>query len=229
MSISKMDLELIEEMNRYYEKRAAFADELMEYTSNAAMEVRLQPIVDIVGRIVADKHVLEIACGTGNWTQVLAKRAKSVVALDQSTTALKIAERKMANLDNVKLMLADAYRLDGVVEGFSVLFASDFWSHIPYAAIPHFSQTLRTKLSHGVQLAFLDMALNEYFEREPCHYDSDNNRISLRTTEDGTAYRVVKNFPSEDELRCLLSPVATNIEYRDFGELKRWMVTCRLR
>lgn len=228
MSISKIDLELIVEMNRYYETRAPFADELMEYTSNGAMESRLQPIVDFVAPLIGDQNVLEIACGTGNWTQVLAKRAKSVVAIDQSPTALTIAERKLASFDNVKLMLADAYRLDGIVEGFSVLFASDFWSHIPYAVIPIFLETVRRRLPGGARLVFLDMQTNNYFEQEPCCYDSSGNRIGFRKSEDGTTFRVVKNFPSEDELRRILSPVAENIEYQEFTALKRWIVTCRL-
>jgi ubiquinone/menaquinone biosynthesis C-methylase UbiE len=229
MSISEYNLQLIEEMNRYYEVRAPVADIMMSYSSNAEHERRLQPIVDLLTPLATDQEVLEIACGTGNWTQVLAKRASSVVAIDQSPTALAIAKRKLTNFKNTTLKLGDVYNLEGIDEKFSVVFASDFWSHIPNGVIPFFLETVRKNLVRGARLVLMDMQMNDYFEQEPCCYDSDNNRIGFRKAEDGVTYRVVKNFPSEDDLRRVLSPVAETVEYKEFSELKRWMVICNLR
>lgn len=216
--------DLIEQMNRYYEARAPWHDYYMSYTSIEKMEALLRPIVDIVEPIVTGRAVLEIACGTGNWTQALAKRAASVTATDISPTALGIARQKLSGYDNVTLIEGDAYHPENIDGAFDILFSADWWSHIPKARISDFLASIAKKLAPGSKAVFVDMSLTPYFEQEPCRYDSDSNRISLRKLPDGTPFEVVKNFPSEEELRTGLAHYSTNIDYFDFAALARWMV-----
>ncbi|MBW2119721.1 MAG: class I SAM-dependent methyltransferase, partial [Deltaproteobacteria bacterium] len=122
---------LIEEMNAYYDRHAPWHDQCMGYESNDNMEKLLTPIIKVFERHIRNKDVLEIACGTGNWTQFLAKRARSVLAVDMSPAALKIARTKISEYKNVSLGLANAYSLDGVCDLFDLVFAADWWSHIP--------------------------------------------------------------------------------------------------
>ncbi|HKK20034.1 MAG TPA: hypothetical protein VJ983_01065, partial [candidate division Zixibacteria bacterium] len=61
--------DLIEQMNRYYEARAPWHDQYMSYTSNEQLESALKPIVELLNPIIRGTRVLEVACGTGNWTQ----------------------------------------------------------------------------------------------------------------------------------------------------------------
>ena len=84
----------IQEMNAYYEKVAPLHDTFMGYTNNEAMEELLAPIIEWVEPFVRDRRVLEIACGTGNWTQVLSKRALKVTAVDRSAAYLALARPK---------------------------------------------------------------------------------------------------------------------------------------
>jgi ubiquinone/menaquinone biosynthesis C-methylase UbiE len=137
---------LIYEMNRYYDERAQWHDYYMGFTSIEGMEKLLKPIIEEVAKIVTGKHVLEIACGTGNWTQALARRAASVTATDVSLAALKIARKKLLSYTNISLIQSDAYNLNEIESRFDVLFASDWWSHIPKGALPSFLQTILGKL-----------------------------------------------------------------------------------
>jgi demethylmenaquinone methyltransferase/2-methoxy-6-polyprenyl-1,4-benzoquinol methylase len=216
---------LIEEMYRYYDARASWHDYFMEYESNGHMEELLRPIVDDVERLIAGKRVLEIACGTGNWTEVLAKRASHIVAIDLSPRAIDIAREKLSETTNVTLRIGDGYRLDTIGGMFDVIFASDWWSHIPKAMIPHFVEGVMAVLNAGGTAVFLDMSMNEYFVKEPCHYDGDGNRISLRRAPDGSEYRVVKNFPTEEELRLVLCEYVGGLSYKEYDILKRWMIS----
>jgi len=216
---------LIKEMNEYYEKHAPWHDECMGYKSNADMEKLLHPVIKTLESHIRGKDVLEVACGTGNWTQVLARRARSVLAVDVSPAALSIARTKLSAYENVSLAVADAYTLDEVAGTFDLVFAADWWSHIPKSMIPSLVETVTGKLGRGSRAVFLDMCMREHFEHEPCYFDADGNRVSLRRLADGSEYRVVKNFPSRDELLEVLRPYARNVRYEEFVSLKRWAVT----
>jgi ubiquinone/menaquinone biosynthesis C-methylase UbiE len=188
------------------------------------MEELLKPVIESLEEEIIGKRVLEIACGTGNWTQVLAKRADLVVAIDSSPTALEIAEKKLSSYNNVILAQCDAYsisRIDGV---FDVCFAADWWSHIPLGAIPHFVRSIIAKMKPESTAVFLDMTYRDVFGKETCYYDSDRNRVSRRRNPDGLEFDVVKNFPTETELRQTLDAYASTIEYHKFDALKRWML-----
>src|SRR5262245_54587574 len=50
-----------------------------------------------VARLMADRDVLEIACGTGYWTRVIATSARSIVATDAGEEVLEIARRNEAS------------------------------------------------------------------------------------------------------------------------------------
>jgi SAM-dependent methyltransferase len=59
-------------------------------------------------------HVLEIGCGVGRLTRVLAERAASVTALDVSPRMLELAREHNGNFTNVKWLLGDGATLSGV-------------------------------------------------------------------------------------------------------------------
>ncbi len=48
----------------------------------------------LVAEQLADREVLEIACGTGYWTEVIAPAARSVVATDASEAVMDVARHK---------------------------------------------------------------------------------------------------------------------------------------
>jgi len=215
---------LIEEMNRYYEARAPWHDQYMSYESNERMEEFLRPIIDIIEEMIRGKRVLEIACGTGNWTEVLAKRAAWVAAIDSSPAALAIAQPKLSCHSNIALIQGDAYDLGNIEDSFDVLFSGDWWSHIPKRVLPAFLDSAVRKLFPGSIAIFTDMSLIEYFRQEPSYYDEDNNRISLRRLPDGSEFEVIKNFPSESELTHILANYGKIVAYHEFSALSRWMV-----
>jgi SAM-dependent methyltransferase len=219
----------IEEMNAYYDKVAPLHDKFMGYTSNEAMEDLLRPIVEWIEPFVRDKDVLEIACGTGNWTQVLCRRARSVIAVDQSEAYLEIARSKEYAGDRVVFLRADAYSLASVKGTFDTAFAADWWSHIPRPFISEFVASMLSKLRPGSRVVLLDMLPSPGLDAMFSHYDAEGNCIHRRRFEDGTEFEVVKNFPSESELRDALGSYADHLLYREHDELRRWVLTLEVR
>ena len=217
-------IDLIESMNQYYDARAPWHDENMGYESPEKMERLLAPIVAVVEPLIRGRDVIEVACGTGNWTQFLAKRARSVVGTDVSEQALAIARHKVAGLNNTTLVCRSAYELNTLTDRFDVAFAADWWSHIPIGAIPRFLESLSPVLRPSATVIVLDMSMRPLFQREPSRHDADGNRVSRRFLPDGASHDVVKNFPSERDLRDLLEGHARNLRYYSFDDLKRWLV-----
>jgi SAM-dependent methyltransferase len=216
----------IEEMNRYYQARAPWHDEYMGYVSNTHTEALLTPIVRDIEGDVAGRDLLEVACGTGNWTQVLAHRAHRVLATDVSEAMLEIARAKEYSGGQVTFAVADAYALDGVAEGeFSAAFAADWWSHVPHSRLGSFLSVLHGKLRGGSRVVFLDMLESHAPEFGHYRVDSEGNRIYRRRLPDGREFDVIKNFPTERQLRATVASVATDIEVRKYPELARWTLS----
>ncbi|MFZ5981877.1 MAG: class I SAM-dependent methyltransferase [Candidatus Zixiibacteriota bacterium] len=157
--------DLIEEMNAYYRRRAPWHDDYMSYTSNAAMEKQFGSIIALVEKYLVGVHVLEIACGTGNWTRVLAKRAARVTATDVSPEAVAIAGKKNSDIDNITFEIVDAYRLETLTGQYDIVFAADFFSHIPLSMMALFIQKVHDKIRTNGRVILLDLQYQKHSTR----------------------------------------------------------------
>jgi len=216
---------LVEGMCGYYGARAPWHDCYMGYTGNAALEELLAPIVAVVEELLSGRDVLEVACGTGNWTGVLAKRASRVLATDVNESTLRRAEAKDRPAGVVSFQVANAYTLEEVRGGFTGAFASDWWSHVPVSLLPAFLDSLHERLGAGARVVFLDMLRSDHPDLTPYRHDDEGNAICRRTLPDGRVFDVVKNFPSESDVLESVTGRGEEAEYLEWRELGRWLVT----
>src|SRR5689334_13305251 len=77
----------------------------------------------------AGARVLEIACGTGYWTQFIAPAAAHIVALDAAPETLDIAATRVPV--KVEFVVGDAYALPQNRGLFDAAFAGFWFSHVP--------------------------------------------------------------------------------------------------
>jgi demethylmenaquinone methyltransferase/2-methoxy-6-polyprenyl-1,4-benzoquinol methylase len=199
------------DITSYYAQRAT------EYEKVYAKPERQQELAtlrELLPRWFAGHSVLEVACGTGYWTEAISKTAQSIVATDINDEVLEIARRKKCGQCSVEFRKADAYSLDGIEGGYSAGFAGFWWSHIPKSRRRPFLQAFHAKLACGALVVLLE---NSYVHGSNSPLaptaDEEGNTYSLRRLEDGSEWRVLKNFPTEAELRADLYPFATDIEY----------------
>jgi demethylmenaquinone methyltransferase/2-methoxy-6-polyprenyl-1,4-benzoquinol methylase len=197
----------------------------MGYTDNAAMEGLLRPIVHRVGSLLAGCDVLEIACGTGNWTQVLARRVRRIVATDINEETLERAKAKEYPAGVVDFRTADAYSLVDIGGDFTGAFASDWWSHVPRSLLGPFLDRLHTCLAAGARVVFLDMLPRDHPDLRPYRRDQEGNAICRRRLPDGSAFDVVKNFPEKKDVLETLAGRSDRVEYEQWRGLERWLVT----
>jgi SAM-dependent methyltransferase len=80
--------------------------------------------------------VVEIGCGIGRLTRVLAARTKDVVALDVSERMLELARQYNPRLDNVRWLLGDGTTLAGIEDASADACVSHVvFQHIPDPAV----------------------------------------------------------------------------------------------
>jgi SAM-dependent methyltransferase len=206
------------EMLEYYRARAPF----MQYAGlSAEVEGVLAAYAEYFGDRLAARDVLEVACGTGFWTQKLAHRARSVVATDAAPEMLAIARLRQYELSNVELILDDAYSLGKVRDGFDGGFHFQWISHVPRARLQEFLGRFHGRLSAEAVVVFGD---NKDQGSQP---DSDGDLYQERRLPDGSCHRVIKNWLTRDELHTLLNPWTERLEFQEFG--RDWFVCYQLR
>jgi SAM-dependent methyltransferase len=194
----------------YYQRRAK------EYEAIYARPERQEDLAalrSLIGGRFEGAQVLEIACGTGYWTEVIAGAAKAVVATDLAEEPMQIARAKKLPRRNVVFAQADAYALAPELGTFDAAFAGFWWSHVPRERVPEFLASLHGRLAAGARVLLLDNLYVEGSSTPVAGIDAAGNTFQMRRLGDGTRVRVLKNFVSEGELRERLGPHAASIRF----------------
>lgn len=181
----------------YYRRRAQEYERIYDKPERQA---DLAALKGIAAREMAGRDVLEIACGTGYWTQICAPRAASILATDMAEETLEIARSKTYPFGRVRFGLGDAYRLAEVPGDFNAGLACFWWSHIPKARIPAFLENWHRRLGPGARVLFMDNRYVEGSSTPLSRSDVDGNTYQSRRLEDGSSHEVLKNFPAVQEL-----------------------------
>jgi demethylmenaquinone methyltransferase/2-methoxy-6-polyprenyl-1,4-benzoquinol methylase len=192
-------------MEQYYSKRAA------EYEQIYQKPERQHELEWLRGRIPAllsERTVLEVACGTGYWTQFIARTAAMVHACDINDSVLEIAREKPIPKNRVDFFKADAVTLEGVPPGCDAAFAGFWWSHVKKSELAKFVQNLASKLEPGAVVVILDNQYAEGSSTAISRRDAEGNTYQMRHLANGEEHEVLKNFPTADELRSAVLPVA---------------------
>jgi SAM-dependent methyltransferase len=188
------------ELVEYYRRRAG------EYEAVYAKPERQADLLLLkkkFSELLKGTRLLEIACGTGYWTSVLANAATSVLATDVAEEPMSIARAKSYPKKNVTFAEADAYALPGSLGRFDAAFAGFWWSHVPRERIVEFAASLHARLEKGSRVVLFDNLYVEGNSTPIVATDIAGNTYQMRELADGSRFRVLKNYPSRDELRSL--------------------------
>lgn len=205
----------------YYARRAG------EYESIYAKPERqsdLRELEQQIQTIFTDRAVLEIACGTGYWTQFAAASARSITATDINAEVIEIAKTKTYRTQP-NFLIADAYAPDKIPGDFDALLSAFWWSHVPSEKLLDFLAAVHQSLPIGSLVVFLDNRFVEGSSTPICAQDDLGNTYQNRKLADGSIHRVLKNFPDESELRRALAPFSAELQIRQFQYY--WLVSLK--
>jgi demethylmenaquinone methyltransferase/2-methoxy-6-polyprenyl-1,4-benzoquinol methylase len=206
------------DMQAYYAARAPYYDAVYLKPERQADIAFLSAYLP---ERLAGRRVLEVACGTGYWTQFIARAAAALVATDAVAEPLEFA-RLRPHAGNVRFLRADAYALPADLGLFDGAFAGLWFSHVPVESRTSFFRSLHARLQAGARVILIDNSQVQCRELPIVERDTAGNTYQVRQLRDGTHHRVLKNFPSEDELAALIAPVATEYHFRILDNF--WLV-----
>jgi SAM-dependent methyltransferase len=155
--------------------------------------------------------ILELACGSGRWTPLLAARARSVTAVDAAPEMLAMARQRVGNLP-VEFIEADVFAWEPPRRYDTVFFA--FWlTHVPLARFAAFWSMVGSALAPGGRVCFVD---DTDRERAGERVVADQATPAVwRRLRDGSEHRVVKVFYKPGELAARLAELGWSAEIRE--------------
>lgn len=192
-------------LERYYDKRAG---EYEQVYARPERQAELAWLRERIPRLFHGRTVLEVACGTGYWTQYLAQEAKRVYAFDINESVLDIAREKPIPAGKAAFFQADAVKLDSVPDGCNAGFAGFWWSHVKKSDLAIFVKNLALRLEPGSVVGILDNSFAHGSSTPISRTDGDGNTYQMRTLANGERFEVLKNFPSSLDLAEAVRPVA---------------------
>ncbi len=114
----------------------------------------------------------------------------------------------------VSFELADAYALEPQLGRFDAGLAVFWWSHVPRQRAAEFLDSFHRCLSGGARVLLMDNVYAEDSSTPVSEVDAQGNTYQMRPLADGSRLRVLKNFPSEDELRERLAPHSATFSFQ---------------
>lgn len=198
-------------MHAYYAARAPYYDAVYAKPERQADIAFLQR--HLPDRL-RGREVLEVACGTGYWTQHLAPVVARLVATDLTAEPLAFA-RLRPQVEQVSFRQLDAYALPDDLGRFDGAFAGLWFSHVPIASRGAFLASLHARLKPGARVVFIDNNAVQLRDFPITETDAQGNTYQHRPLRDGSTHRVLKNFPTEAEMLALVADVAVHAAWRD--------------
>ncbi len=176
--------------------------------------------------MVAGRRVLEVAAGTGYWTQVLSGTAVAITATDLNAETLAVAARRQYGSADVQLLVADAYQLGTVPGEFDLMFCGFWWSHVARADVPRFLAAVSGRMPAGSPLILLDNRYVPGSVHPVSRIGPDGDTFQQRELRDGSSHEVLKNFPSPAQLAADLAGTATELAVTELDHY--WLAAGRL-
>jgi 2-polyprenyl-3-methyl-5-hydroxy-6-metoxy-1,4-benzoquinol methylase len=214
--------EILDEMAAYYRDRApeynAWFERRGNYDHGAAENAQwfaeVAAAFAALDELAMTGDVLELAAGTGIWTERLLRTASTVTAVDASPETLALNRARIRG-DRVRYIQADlfSWRPERTYDG--VCFA--FWlSHVPHERLDAFLQMVAAALEPGGKLFFVDSHRRRKPSTETVVQSppEPGSQVLTRRLHDGRAYRIVKNFYEPVELveRCAAAGLHVTVQ-----------------
>lgn len=200
----------LQTMMTYYKERAAEYDEWFYRQgrfdrgpeSNARWFAEVEEVSRALDELKMEGDVLELAPGTGIWTEKLVRTATTITAVDASTEMIEINRAKVAS-ERVTYLQADLFNwrpertYDAVFFGF-------FISHVPLERLDTFLTSVATMVRPGGKVFFVDGRREPSSTAVDHQLPAQDSQIMVRKLNDGRAFEIVKNFydPGDLTARC---------------------------
>lgn len=204
---------LIEQQKEYYRARAGEYDEwfLRQGRYDRGPEHRAQWFAEVeevraaLERFNPAGRVLELACGTGWWTEQLVRWADEVTAVDASPEVLELNRIRVSD-PKVRRVQADLFQWLPERGAYDAVFFSFWLSHVPPELFKPFWTMVRIALKPGGRAFFVD-SLRTVESTAKDHVLPDQDVVLERKLNDGRRFNIYKVFYNPAGLEARLTTV----------------------
>jgi ubiquinone/menaquinone biosynthesis C-methylase UbiE len=160
-------------------------------------------------------EVLELAPGTGLWTELLVGRAAHVTAVDASPAMIEQNRHRLAasSTSSVSFVCADLFEWEPNRTFDAVVFC--FWiSHVPEIRLDRFLRMVSRALKPGGCLFFVD-GLREPTSTASDHVLEDSGELMTRRLDDGRVFTIVKSYRSRSSLQEQFAAAGLDVDVQE--------------
>jgi 2-polyprenyl-3-methyl-5-hydroxy-6-metoxy-1,4-benzoquinol methylase len=198
---------ILDEQIQYYRARAKEYDasvldatELMEFGT---------PLLLALGKF---DSILELACGTGIWTEYLLRMGNEITAVDASPEMLEIARQKLGE-KRINYQQADLFHWEPDRQ-YDLVFSANWLSHVPPTRLDKFLNAVQQSVRAGGQLAIID-------QYQPSNSDklvAKESIYATRPIEDGRQFTIVKAFHDLKFLQAKFEAFSFEVSINRFND-----------
>ena len=206
----------------YYRIRAGEYEKIY-YREIPERRKEIDDEVERLRTLVAGKKILELACGTGYWTQVMSQSASEISAVDLWPEMLDEARKKSFSCP-VHFEAGDMFTMQFPEASFDVIAVGFWFSHQPRQEFERFFDLIKKPLKRdGLIWMIENNPPAEGTQHEMVRTDEFGNNYKRRYLEDGSRHVILKNYFSEEELKRILEQrfQVTSMVYQKYY----WSVT----
>ena len=129
-------------------QRVAHEHNLPASAAKYRLNKEIQTTNDWFKAVCESGRILDVGCGAGTWTEIFAKRYKTVIGIEQSSLMLKAAREKVAHLTNVEILEGDV-RHDLPEGPFDMIFLGGLCMYLNDLDVVALLESLKNRLSKG--------------------------------------------------------------------------------
>ena len=216
---------ILHEQLAYYRARASEYDEwwLREGRYDRGPELKARWLAEAavvkaaLERFRPAGRVLELAAGTGIWTEQLARSADRLTAIDASREMLEINAARVGS-PAVRYVEADLFRWHpGPDERYDLVFFGFWLSHVPPERFTEFWQIVEGSLAPQGRVFFVDSLRQEASTAVDHVLPEPTATVLQRRLNDGRQFRIYKIFYDPAELRARLRALGWQFDVRRTG------------
>jgi SAM-dependent methyltransferase len=162
-------------------------------------------------------EILELACGTGIWTQALVGEGRRVTAVDAAPEVLAINRGRLAD-HPVEYVQADLFTWEPPPAAYDLCVFAFWLSHVPEERFAGFWQRVGRALRPGGRAFFIDSARTERSTAADHTLPAGEATTMTRRLDDGREFQIVKRFYAPEQLEADLARLGWAAQVRRTGE-----------
>ena len=159
--------------------------------------------------------ILELACGTGWWTERLSAYGSSLTAVDASSEVIALNKERLPS-KQIDYVQADLFTWQPE-ETFDTIYFSFWLSHVPPEHFEGFWNLVRRSLKPGGRVFFIDSRYTPEATAKDHALNSPEATTVTRRLDDGRGFEIVKVFYEPETLTAQLGALGWEAVVRQTG------------